>query len=188
MTESLTTIQSGDLPPLAYSHDDSHKQWLTRPECFRPVTNQGAWVKPSGGLWTAPVTARAVDGAITGTSWTDWCASEDWGVEVYTRFLAVVPLASARVLLVDTLDDLRLLVREFPNANPGYGREYPDWARMAESWDAVYLTDAGQWATRLPPRDEPNLYGWDCASVLWLQPAYSVDVPALSSAAEAVTQ
>lgn len=34
------------------------------------------------------------------------------------------------------------------------------------------MTDNGQWTTRLTTAPDPNLYSWDCATVLWLRPNY----------------
>ena len=178
---ALHAIPVADLPPLAYLYGENHDPALTEPEHFRAITSNG-WVKPSGGLWTAPITARADDGSVLRTAWTEWCVDNMWADLVKARFLEILPRPDARVLLVDAMDDLQALVAAFPNTEPryrlryGHADQFPNWQTMAACWDAVYLTDAGQWATRLPPYGEPNLYTWDCASVLWLRPAYSVAV------------
>jgi hypothetical protein len=46
----------------------------------------------------------------------------------------------------------------------------------------VYLTDRGQWLTRLPDSG-PDLYGWDMESMLWLRPAYVTGRTVRSAAA-----
>lgn len=181
---SLPAIPADQLPPLAYAHSDQHDPRLTLPEHFRPVQEgKRRFVKPHvGGLWTAPVTEVAADGSIAATAWTDWCRDNMWDENVGSdsRFLTIAPQPSARVLLIDSLDDLRAIVDAYPNPAEPYpfvGERYPNWLALATDWDAVYLTDEGQWATRMPPFGEPNLYTWDCATVLWLRPAYTV--PAL---------
>lgn len=84
---------------------------------------------------------------------------------------------------IDSIADLTTVVDAFPATLgfPGASR-YPDWLALAAAgWDAVYLTDKGQWATHMShPLD---LYGWDCASVLWLRPSFVVGrtLPAVSS-------
>lgn len=188
----LTTIPATGLPPLAYLYSEDHNPALTEPEHFRPITNDASWVKPSGGLWTAPVTKQAAGGLVLSTLWSEWCVENMGWDSDEARFLPIRPDADARVLLIDGMDDLRRLVAAYPNDAAAsrvltrHFREFPDWLAMAADWDAVYLTDAGQWATRMPPFDEPNLYGWDCPSALWLRPAYSV---AAAAAAElAVTR
>jgi hypothetical protein len=175
-TVALPTVTGADLPRQAYAYPPGHDLSLTQPELFRPVTSRRGWVKPDPGtgLWTATVTEATPDGRPLRTSWTDWCEAEQFGS--YTHLVEVFPAADARVLRIDTLDDLRAVVAAFPAEPriPGWAVEYPDWEALATSWDGVWLTDAGQWRTRLPPTDGPNLYGWDCESVLWLQPAYAV--------------
>ncbi|MFJ6215109.1 hypothetical protein ACIQGZ_17495 [Streptomyces sp. NPDC092296] len=120
------------------------------------------------------MTESSPGGEPVRTAWTDWCRDEAcFDADTYVRFVEIVPAPDARVLRIDTLADLRTVVAAFPADPfyPGQRQEYPDWHAMAAAgWDAVWLTDDGQRAT---PYGEPNLYGWDCESVLWLHPAYS---------------
>jgi hypothetical protein len=168
---ALPTIAARDLPPIAYAHPANHAAALTHPDRFRPVVGDG-WVKPDkGGLWTAPVTATGPNGEPTDTAWLQWCRSEDFGSN--THLTLIVPELDARVLLIDRLADLVAIVDEFPSPSGlTSGRCYPAWTAIAAAgWDAVCLTDAGQWATRL---SRPDLYGWDAATVFWLRPSYTV--------------
>lgn len=175
---SLTAISSALLPPLAYAHSADHDSALTAPMYFRPIVSEG-WVKPKSGtgLWTAPVVATGADGSPTDTAWLIYTREEMDGPEgAYTHLTEIKPDGNARVLQVDTQADLIAIVAAYPAAPvmPGLHRgPYPDWAALAQDWDAVYLTDEGQWATRLP-RTGPDLYSWDVATVLWLRPAYRV--------------
>jgi hypothetical protein len=180
---ALRQVAVTDLPPLAYAHGDNHDPALTHPDHFRPVVNSdiGASAKPHGGLWTAPVAEAGPDGTVLRTAWTDWYRDNEYGTDDYAHFLWIRPRPDARVLLIDTLDDLRAIVAAYPAvpARPALDflrNKYPDWPALAAAgWDAVFLTDDGQWATRLPLYREPELYTWDCATVLWLRPAYTVD-------------
>ncbi|MFB7832062.1 hypothetical protein [Streptomyces sp. NPDC056056] len=185
----LPSIAAVDLPPLVYAHRTEHDPALTAPEHFRPIRSEG-WVKPlSGtGLWTAPVTAWAADGLPADTDWLRYCR-EAWDPEeasYYTHFTAIAPNLDARVLRIDSHVDLIAIVDAHPaslNIPSLRERRYPDWVALAQTWDAVFLTDEGQWATRRP-RYGPDLYGWDVASVLWLRPAYSVGRTSLVPVAE----
>jgi hypothetical protein len=58
-------------------------------------------------------------------------------------------------------------------------RSAPDWEAVArEGWDAVYVTTAGLAVNEKRfVMFEPSLHMWDCASVLWLRPAYQLTVP-----------
>ena len=74
--------------------------------------------------------------------------------------------------MVDTLADLRGLLKGY-SLNRGRAEDHffqpLDFERMAADFDAVHLTDEGQWATRLT---QPSLYGWDCESTCWLRWAF----------------
>lgn len=173
---TLPIITAAELPTLAYAHNNK-VDVASVP--FRPVSGIGmGWVKPhqGTGLWTAPVIRANDDDTPADTAWLEWCRSE-WDTTGFTHLTEITPFADARVLGIDTQADLIAIVGEFPahaRFHVGLDDRYPDWMAMAEaSWDEVFLTDRGQWETRLPPRG-PNLYGWDCPSVLWLRPAYTV--------------
>ena len=46
---------------------------------------------------------------------------------------------------------------------------YPDFEKVSKMFDAVYLTEEGQWKTRFSNNGcTYNLYGWDCESLLIL--------------------
>ena len=88
-------------------------------------------------------------------------------------------VADNRLLLIDDQTQLAAIIDAYPAEPNPYvphrnGGRYPDWeALAADGWDGVYLTDRGQWETRLP-RGGPDLYGWDLESCLWLRPSYVV--------------
>jgi hypothetical protein len=177
---NLATITPASLPPQVYAHNPEHDVALTAdPAHFRPIRCQdfGGWVKPApgSGLWTAPVTAWTQDRRPADSAWLEYLREE---METDTSDLLlteVFPTAEAWILLIDCQEHLASIVTAYP-ADPGglayLDRAYPDWAGLAEAgWDGVYLTDRGQWATRLP-KSGPDLYSWDLESLLWLRPAY----------------
>lgn len=182
---TLPTIDAGALPRLAYSHGDAHDPALTEPAKFRPVLNAEGSVKPrAGGLWTSPVGKTGPAGEIIETAWTAYCRSESVGPDRCTHFLEIAPAPRARSLRVDGQDDLRAVHDQY--ALPAAGISFPglpewavlDWERMAEDgWDAVYLTERGQYETRFPEDPGMSWYGWDVATVLWLRPSYKVVTP-----------
>jgi hypothetical protein len=84
-----------------------------------------------------------------------------------------------RVVEIDSQEDLHALNDEFGVPDPVSlechqkrrshpVKRWPNWERLARHFDAVHLTEKGQWDTRLPPSGD-NLYGWDCESTLWLR-------------------
>lgn len=126
---------------------------------FDPVKNCSYFVKPSGGLWASPVGSRY--------GWTEWCLDNDYG-DFSTEFSATLV---GRVLTINTLEDLiRLPEVEPPEwARRPFTRKYVDFeALLAMGVDAVHLTADGECETRF---SEPSLYGWDCESVLVMNPA-----------------
>lgn len=170
----LPIITAAALPPLAYTHTADHNPALTRPEYFRPIRSTG-YVKPAPGtgLWTAPITEYE-NGLPCDTAWLKYCR-EELTDRNDTHLTEVFPNPDVRVLHIDTHPDLIAIVDAYPAEQPVRGTRlnYPDWEHLAaDGWDAVYLTEAGQWATRLP-RTGPDLYSWDLASVLWLRPTYT---------------
>jgi hypothetical protein len=178
---SFAIITAVSLPPQAYAHDPEHEASLTAdPDRFRPVVNsEYGWAKPvaGSGLWTAPITALDDSGAPTDSAWLEWRRAE---MDVATddqMLTEITPLPGARLLLIDDQAHLIAIVGAYPASTSQWGdrgRLYPDWAALAaDGWDGVYLTDRGQWATRLP-QSGPDLYSWDLESMLWLRPAYTV--------------
>lgn len=158
----LRLLTGLDLPPLAWQHATAYD-----PARFMPVRHGDHMpVKPYGGLWTAPLHP---DG---GTHWTDWCRHENFG-NPDAPLTIIEPDPGAVVYLIDTVEDLLALEARYPGPRmPGVAM-WPglDWEAVACDIDAVWLTDEGQWRTRF---SHPGLYGWDCATVLWLQPRYTV--------------
>jgi hypothetical protein len=181
---TLPVITAKELPRTAYAHGKDHDVKLTLLENFRPVVNSSWGVKPeAGGMWTAPVTDACYTGEIVSTAWLDWCRSEmpEW-LTRYNLFQEIVPQEDFRGLRIDTLADMRAVAEAYPGPRDARMASYLrwgvlDWEHMAaDGFDAVYLTDDGQWETRMPEDSNYSLYGWDCASVLWLRPNYWVEL------------
>lgn len=141
------------------------------------------WIKPMGGLWTS--TQLSSDGYC---GWIEWCNDEKFG-PLQNRVWRLDVDPTAKVYTIDEHADLKRLAQLYPPVcdhknrtrrpgSMGDGQSYgcPDavrsigsgvyWRGVAEDFDAVHLTDAGQWATR---HTTPNLYGWDCESTLWFR-------------------
>lgn len=135
-----------------------------------PISNLGMGItnKPDGGLWTSTFDPRY------GSGWVQFCYAEDVFVpdnELWMSTL-VYPRDDVRVYDINTLADLEMLIWRFPAKYPEF-RSYSDvvnYEAASEFYDAIHLSDAGQWNTRLTV---PNLYGWDCECTLRLNPAFS---------------
>jgi hypothetical protein len=128
------------------------------PDLFRPISNRG-WIKPNGGLWTSPINSE--------WGWMDWCESEEFNTEMLARHVRLK--FTGNTLTIDTVEDLELL--------PWIGIWDQDILKgidfeflcYSSGVQAIHLTVRGQEETRFShPR---SLYGWDCESVLVMDPA-----------------
>jgi hypothetical protein len=126
------------------------------PEKVLPVKND-SWVKPKreGGLWTSPIDSK--------WGWKDWNDCEQFRDCDERNSFTVCLKSNAKIYVIDSLEDLKNSpLRE------GYSKRVLDFEVIAQSYDAIWLTEKGQNETHLSyPID---LYGWDCETVLILNP------------------
>lgn len=131
------------------------------PELVKPVKNaKYGWVKPdSGGLWCSPVDSKY--------GWKEWCKENNFRDCDESISFTLEINHNARVLKIDSYSDLARLPH-INNDNFNDPRRYLDFEKLCLHYDAIWLTEKGQWETRLT---EPyQLYGWDCESVLIMNP------------------
>lgn len=129
-----------------------------------PIQNRDFFVKPNGGLWTSTFVGNS-------SAWVDWCREENFGEPDNLNWFVLQPKQDAHVYVINTLADLRTLIARYPHPDREqqiYSRffAYIDFGRIALDYDAIHLTEAGQWATR---HSEPSLNGWDCESTCWFR-------------------
>lgn len=142
-------------------------------ESIEPLSDRGgAMRKPRGGFWTSTYDEHY------GSGWIQWCLGESYDCDPddpVFRVWILEPDPAARVYEVDTYSDVALLCEHYGETveHGDYSETYPAWSRVARDYDAVHLTDDGQWATRF---SDPGLYGWDCESTLWLRWAFTAVV------------
>ncbi|MBQ2892250.1 MAG: hypothetical protein IJN03_02750 [Bacilli bacterium] len=120
---------------------------------FNKIKNRPEAVKPIGGLW-----ASRVD---TTDGWIDWCKGNeiDWArLDVSFKF-KLKP--EAKVLLIDSMDKLK----ELPKQKSILGHSpwtLLDFEKLAEEYDAVeVILNRGLYF---------ELYGWDCDSIIIMNP------------------
>lgn len=132
-------------------------------EKVKPITN-AIRVKPNGGLWTSPVNSKY--------GWKDWCEDEEYRPCDDTNSFKLKLHNWAKVYIIDSLDDLKKMpVYHYQNDK----LFFIDFENLSKSYDAIWLTEKGEGETRLSyPID---LYGWDCESVLIMNPesCYQID-------------
>jgi len=137
-----------------------------------PVENR-RFIKPKWGFWTSTYDAERQSSA-----WVDWCLAEEFGDVTRGSWFVLTPDPAAHVFVIDTLPDLRYLVEHYfdPEALP-YMRFITclDFECLSQDFDAIHLTEAGQWATR---HSQPHdLNGWDCECTLWFRWRFTSIVP-----------
>lgn len=122
---------------------------------FKQIQNESYWIKPKGGLWTSPLNSEY--------GWKDWNESE-MHCECSDDNCFILELNDyCRILVIDSFDDLDDCVSiQYPHYNTAM-----DFELLQTKYDAIWLTYRGQIDTRY---SQPNLYGWDCETVLILNP------------------
>jgi hypothetical protein len=131
-------------------------------EKFDKIGN--SWNKPTGGLWISPIDSK--------WGWRDWCKAERFKRDFKSKFFCKFKKGS-RVLVINSYNDLKKLPFK-PYENPIFRSKKVRTFLFKEidfeslNVDAVFLTEKGQWKTRLT---QPyHLYGWDCESILVFNP------------------
>lgn len=151
---------------------------------FRPVVNHvnpSVHNKPlSGGMWTSPAGAEY--------GWAQWC-NDNEAAWLGDRYVLTVE-GEPRILVIDGRGDLVKAQRRWGRERTwGDRRQFVDhdldFEAIAISYDALWLTTDGHFATRLLDLREMNTYSWDCETVLWFRWCFSaieamppVEVPA----------
>ena len=131
-----------------------HKKF--NPQRFNTIKNR-YWCKPEGGFWASPIDSEY--------GWKNWCKSEDFRLsKLKTNFRFSI---TGRIYVIDSLKDLTRLPFTAPHSEYVFITGYPDFEKIALEYDAIHLTTNGEAETRY---STPNLYGWDCESVLILNP------------------
>lgn len=132
-----------------------------------PVVNGTETNKPFGGLWTSTYT-----GLEYGSAWVQSCYAMDFIIpedRVPSWLLTVDD--NARIYTIDSVPDMYYIWDRY-----GYKLtdtvDAIDFEKMANDYDALYLTEHGQEATRHYELNRPimqSMYGWDCESTLWFR-------------------
>lgn len=125
------------------------------PALFIPIKND-LWVKPRGGLWTSPLSSRH--------SWYRFCLENNFRLDELTIWFDLRLVG--RWVTINGQHDLQQL----PWLFRGMMSSGPDFEEiLRQGYDAIHLTELGEWRTR-DPLLRRHLLGWDCESVLILNP------------------
>ena len=127
------------------------------PKRFVPVANISFWIKPRGGFWASRVDAPF--------SWKDWNEDSNYMSCIASNAVRFT-MDNARVLVIRSLEQLMAVAVIYGTVeeNGLSGQVRLDFERLKSVCDAVEVfISADQrlyWA----------LYGWDCDSVVVLNP------------------
>ena len=100
------------------------------------------------------------------SDWDRFCKEENFDKEDWSKGIIFKLKDNARIYTIDSYEDLTVLVNKYPNEKSIIRTDALDFNKIAEDYDAIHLTEEGQWATRF---SRPNtLYGWDCETLLVL--------------------
>jgi hypothetical protein len=109
--------------------------------------------KPYGGLWSSPVDAEY--------GWKQWCEDNEFG-DLSNHFTFQF---TGNIFLINSLDDAKKMFWRRAESR----KTYPDFARMSRHYDAIHISNNGVQETMFDL--DYDLYGWDCESVLILNPS-----------------
>lgn len=116
--------------------------------------------KPYGGLWTSPA-ARTRRG-----DWFSWCQAN--ARDRLKADLWKLTAAAPKVYVIKSERSLKEAVERWPRRyDADWNHPEIDFEKVAEEYDAVYLTRSGLFATRFAW--PIHLVGWDVATILWLR-------------------
>lgn len=138
---------------------------ILQPEILEPSEiDPHAWFpnEPQGKsiLWTSPSNSTL--------SWGDWVEEaypqrkqglEQWTLELSSR---------ARIAMVNSAEDVETLLARFPGNSLGK-TTYINWVRLAQAYDALWLTENGALEARLRlwEFNALRLFScWDCETVV----------------------
>jgi hypothetical protein len=148
--------------------------WMSESESMRPDPAElkpvgdkmHLPVKPVGGMWTSTYTPEDE----YDSDWIRWCSSEGFYGGRHKWLLE--PKENLDILVVDSLEDLQRVAEAYEKdtykgaSSDRLSDTVFNFKAISNDFDAMRLTEDGQWDTRMPGRDEPDLYGWDSESVL----------------------
>lgn len=127
-----------------------------------PIKNEHCWVKPEGGLWASRINASF--------GWKDWCAREEFRDCKDDCSFKFVMRDENKIAVISTLAQLRRLPHiENSIIRSSYLIDFEKCLRIGI--DAIELCWYGEEFEKVASGDLYfELYGWDCDSIVVLNP------------------
>lgn len=129
---------------------------------FSPIRNCPCFTKPYGGLWASPVDAEY--------GWKEWCDHEMFRECRMDNSFTFALSPGARVLRINSVNGLDSLPQVEDEFKPSHWYVLDFEKLLAEGYDAVEVSITAD------PRLYMALYGWDCDSILVMNPEVIVSV------------
>ena len=132
------------------------------PTTFDPISNEHALNKPAGGLWASPKECEY--------SWYDWCHAEGWRLETFDKHFLFKLAEGAKKIFIDSNSALNdIYDKGYFFIDPVVCDRRLDFEKLlADGYDAIemVLNDETYW----------SLYGWDCDSIVILNPNCIIEI------------
>lgn len=144
-----------------YIHYGSDKFEL---EKFKPIRNMSLFTKPYGGFWGTPID--------TPENWYNWCIGNNFHLERLEKSFQFKLKKNTRLLYIDDVEQLKSLPKA-PNGFELAAWECLDFEKLKEKYDAIEITLSEE------KTQDPDiywgglynrLYGWDCDSIVIMNP------------------
>lgn len=127
---------------------------------FKKVNNYDFFSKPTGGFWASPVDAK--------NGWKTWCENESFNLDGLNKHFCFELAEDAKVYHIRKADDiyeLPLLAHSLFSCTV-----YIDFEEASKSWDAIEVHISDDPAMEYTNSIYWLLYGWDCDSILIMNP------------------
>ena len=139
-------------------------------ECFDKIRNNPMFTKPFGGFWASPLYVEY--------GWKDWCEDEKFRECDEDNSFRFRLSKDARVLDIRDVKDLEGLPKIKETIYRGVMNwVFLDFEKLALKYDAIELHLSEERRVGLSPDSLYfKLYGWDCDSILIMNPDVVVEV------------
>ena len=138
-----------------------------RKELFMPIKNRENFVKPSGGLWSSPITRKSPKG-----EWKEWVDGEGFSNGFKERygddnFFKFQLKRGSKILTIRSAKELRGLP-QIKSEYYDFGNVLLDFEELAKEYDGieVLISEEDKRGLELGEGLYWELYGWDCDSLL----------------------
>lgn len=125
------------------------------PQRFQKISNIPEFIKPSGGLWASRVDAEY--------GWKEWCNDNSFNSDVKEYFKFNLK-PDAKILIIENATQLNLLPKNEENVIINKLYKTLDFEKLAKEYDAIEVLISADHKLYW------DLYGWDCDSILIMNP------------------